>query len=135
MGLKFFVLMRFMLQKGVLSDQDILILDEPENHLHPEMQVIYAQILVKLQKQFNLTVLVTSHSSFFVNALQRFCLSEEIVDRTHFYVSAEDKHRKGFCTFIDKGAFASDIIRSFNRAFETLSENSGENWQDDRDRS
>ena len=34
MGMKFFVLLRHMLLHGVLRDRDVLILDEPENHLH-----------------------------------------------------------------------------------------------------
>ena len=132
MGLKFFVLLRFMLEKGVLSEKDILILDEPENHLHPELQVIYAQVLVQLQKKFNLTILVTSHSQFFVNALQRFCISEDIVDKTHFYISKEDEAQKGFYTLVDKGVVASDIFRSFNRAYDMISTCSGENWTDEQ---
>lgn len=131
MGLKFFVLLRFMLERGVLSERDVLILDEPENHLHPELQVVYAQVLVQLQKKFNLTILVTSHSQFFVNALQRFCISEDIVEKTHFYISKEDVAHKGFCTFEDRGAVASDIFRSFNKAYDMISLRSGERWTDD----
>ena len=131
MGLKFFVLLRFMLERGVLSEQDVLILDEPENHLHPELQVVYAQVLVQLQKKFNLTILVTSHSQFFVNALQRFCISEDIVEKTHFYISKEDVEQKGFCTFEDQGSVAADIFRSFNKAYDMISQRSGEAWSDD----
>lgn len=131
MGLKFFVLLRFMLERGVLSERDVLILDEPENHLHPELQVVYAQVLVQLQKKFKLTILVTSHSQFFVNALQRFCISEDIVEKTHFYISKEDVEHRGFCTFEDQCAVASDIFRSFNRAYDMISHRSGEAWSDD----
>lgn len=131
MGLKFFVLLRFMLERGILSERDVLILDEPENHLHPELQVVYAQVLVQLQKKFNLTILVTSHSQFFVNALQRFCISEDIAEKTHFYISKEDATRKGLYTFEDCGSVASDIFRSFNKAYDMISQRSGESWADD----
>ncbi len=127
MGLKAFVLLRFMLEKGVLSERDVLILDEPENNLHPEWQVKYAQLLVLLQKTFKLTMLVTTHSSFFVNALQRFSISEGIQAQTHFYLSKPDAERPGFYTFSDKNSSASAIMRSFNSAYDAIDEISGGN--------
>lgn len=126
MGLKSLVLLRMMLEKGILSNRDVLILDEPENHLHPEWQIVFARILVLLQKAYDLTLMVTSHSQFFVNALQRFSVMEGIADKAHFYVSRGDERRPGFCTFEDKGCRAGDIFRSFNRAYNLLSEMTGE---------
>lgn len=130
MGLKAFVLLRYMLERGVLSEKDVLILDEPENHLHPEWQVLYAQAIVLLQKAFDLTLLVTSHSQFFVNALQRFSISEGIVGKTHFYLSARDERHPGFYTFEHKGRFASQIMRSFGRAYDLIGDMSGETADD-----
>lgn len=49
-GLKSFVLIKMLLEKGILKEKDVLILDEPEIHLHPEWQLIYAEIIVLLQK-------------------------------------------------------------------------------------
>ena len=69
-GLKAFGVIELMLKYRVFNDGDILIFDEPEIHLHPEWQIKYASILVKLQKEFNLTVLITTHSSSFLMALQ-----------------------------------------------------------------
>jgi predicted ATPase len=121
MGMKFFALLHMMLQQGVLQDRDVLILDEPENHLHPEWQVVYAHVLVLLQKAFDLTVLVTSHSQFFVNALQRFAISEDIMSNTHFYISEEDMNMRGLYTFRDVTDNAGQIFRSFNKAYDTIS--------------
>lgn len=39
-----------LLEGGVLRKKDILILDEPEIHLHSEWQIIYAELIVVLQK-------------------------------------------------------------------------------------
>lgn len=126
MGLKAFVLLRYMLERGVLSEKDVLILDEPENHLHPEWQVLYAHAIVLLQKAFDLTLLVTSHSQFFVNALQRFSISEGIVGKTNFYLSMRDERHPGFYTFEHKGRFAGQIMRSFGRAYDLIGDLSGE---------
>ena len=127
MGLKFFVLLRHMLQKGILSKKDILILDEPENHLHPEWQVQYAKILVLLQKTYDLTLLVTSHSTFFVNALQQAALAKDVSERTKFYLAVEDKTSNGGFTFEENNIFAADIFRSFNKGFERIDEIASEN--------
>jgi predicted ATPase len=130
MGMKFFVLLHMMLQQGVLQDRDVLILDEPENHLHPEWQVVYAHVLVLLQKAFDLTVLVTSHSQFFVNALQRFAISEDIMSNTHFYISEEDVNNCGLYTFRDVTNSAGQIFRSFNKAYNKISRLSNEGLEE-----
>ena len=72
MGLKSFALLRLMLERGVLQDEDVLVLDEPENHLHPSWQLVYAEIIVLLQKIFRLTVLLTTHSPYFLEAIRLF---------------------------------------------------------------
>lgn len=126
MGMKSLLLLRTLLAKGVLSEKDVLILDEPENHLHPEWQVYYARALVLIQKAYDLTMLVTTHSQFFVNALQRFSITEGISEKTNFYLSKKDELRPGYCTFESKGSMAGQIFRSFNRAFGRISEISKE---------
>lgn len=131
MGMKFFVLLHMMLSHGVLQERDVLILDEPENHLHPEWQIVYAHVLVLLQKEFRLSVLVTSHSQFFVNALQRFAISEGIMADTHFYMSKMDDNNPGLCTFREVTNNAGQIFRSFNRAYDRLSKMSKEFSRED----
>ena len=74
-GLKAFGVIELMLRYRVFNDGDVLIFDEPEIHLHPEWQLKYASLLVKLQKEFNLTVLITTHSSYFLMATQFFAKS------------------------------------------------------------
>lgn len=120
MGMKFFVLLRFMLLHGVLQDRDVLILDEPENHLHPTLQIVYAKVLVLLQKKFNLTILLTSHSTFFVNAVKRFGVVELEPGRAHFYLSKEDTDNPGLMTFEDRSDMTGPIFREFNEAYELV---------------
>ena len=86
-GLKSFVLLKLMLEKGVLKEQDVLILDEPEIHLHPEWQIKYAEIIILLQKRFDLTIVVTTHSRDFFEALELFSKKHKINDKCSFYLS------------------------------------------------
>lgn len=133
MGMKFFVLLRLMLMRGVLRERDVLILDEPENHLHPTLQIVYAKVLVVLQRLFNLTILVTSHSAFFVNALQRFSLKELVLGRTHFYLAREDGDALGFVTFDDVTKKTGPIFKEFAEAYALSDKLSGADLPTDND--
>ena len=56
-GIKTFLIIKRLLELGEIKERGILILDEPEIHLHPAWQLKFAEILVLLQKEFNLTIL------------------------------------------------------------------------------
>lgn len=92
-GLKSFLLLKILLEKGILKEKDILILDEPEIHLHPEWQIRYAEIIVLLQKKFDLSIVVTTHSRDFFEAIEIYSKKYEILDKCSFYVSK--KHESG----------------------------------------
>lgn len=120
MGLKSFVLLRMMLERHVLSYKDVLILDEPEIHLHPEWQVAYAKAIVRLQQAYDLTVLVTTHSPFFVSALQRFSITIGNPDATAFYLSKRDERNNGYCSFEPLEHKTGAIFKTFNLAYNAI---------------
>lgn len=93
LGLKSFMVLYMLLESLQLNEQDILVLDEPEIHLHTEWQVAYAEIIVLLQKCFNLSVVVTTHSPFFLDALVQYTRKHGTHGNTDFYLSrAEDDY-------------------------------------------
>ena len=89
MGLKAFALLRLMLERGVLQEKDVLVLDEPENHLHPSWQLVYAEIIVLLQKAFGLTVLLTTHSPYFLDAVRTYSAKHGTKDILTVYTPKE----------------------------------------------
>ena len=86
-GLKSFVIIKTLLENGSLKQKDVLILDEPEIHLHPDWQLRYAEIIVLLQKVFELTIILTTHSPHFVEALQYYAEKYERDDKCTYYLS------------------------------------------------
>ena len=76
-GIKSFGLMDTILKAGVLDNRSLLILDEPEAHLHPVWQVKYAEIVVQLVLH-GINVVVASHSEIFVDALRQACVKNDI---------------------------------------------------------
>lgn len=71
-GVKTLLILKEIINANLISSGVLLILDEPENELHPEWQVKYAEILCKLQKYFNCKILISTHSNFFLNALDSY---------------------------------------------------------------
>ena len=85
-GLKAFGLIERMLETGVLKREDVLILDEPEIHLHSEWQIIYAELIVLLQKKFDLTVLIVTHSFHFLESLNFFMKKYDTSAKGNYYI-------------------------------------------------
>lgn len=91
-GIKSFGLIQLLLQANILNDKCLLIIDEPENHLHPEWQVKYAQMLVELVKS-EISVIVTSHSPYMIQALKYYSEESNIQDKTAYYFAELDENK------------------------------------------
>ncbi len=89
-GLKSFLIIQRLLD-GVIGEKDVLILDEPEIHLHPQWQLIYAELIVLLQKQFDLSILVTTHSPYFLDAINLYSIKHGIDSKVNYYSACMDE--------------------------------------------
>lgn len=96
-----------------------MVLDEPEIHLHPEWQIIYAELIVLLQKFFNLTILLTTHSPYFLRAIDVFAVKYGVRDKCKFYLSANDP-KDNFAYFVDKTDKIDSLFKKMADAFAIL---------------
>ena len=87
-GMKSFVILKMLLEQGCIKEKDVIILDEPEIHLHPQWQIAYAELIVLLQKHFDLSVVVTTHSPYFVDAINLFSCKYGTDSRVNYYLSS-----------------------------------------------
>jgi predicted ATPase len=60
-----------------ISPRGVLIIEEPEAHLHPENQRVLARYLVRLIRR-NVTILLTTHSEYLLNQLNAFLLLSKL---------------------------------------------------------
>jgi predicted ATPase len=88
-GIKSFGVIQLLIQANVLNERSLLIIDEPEIHLHPKWQVEYAKLIVALVKN-DIPVLLTSHSPEIIHALTVFSEKFGIQDRTAYYLTESD---------------------------------------------
>ncbi len=68
-GVKWFGLWQALGKAGALHSGRFIIIDEPENHLHPRWQVECARLLVTLASR-GLSLMVTSHSPYFIEGVE-----------------------------------------------------------------
>ncbi|MEZ0130561.1 AAA family ATPase, partial [Flavobacterium sp. LBUM151] len=90
-GIKSFGILQLLLQKGKLNSNTLLIIDEPEVHLHPTWQVKFAEILVLLSKELAIPILLTSHSPYFIEALEGYSKKHKYENSTNFYFAEKNK--------------------------------------------
>ena len=89
-GMKSFALIKKLVENGSIKEKDVIILDEPEIHLHPEWQLLYAKLIVLLQREFDLSMIITTHSPYFLDAIDVFSSKYNTSHRTRYYL-AENK--------------------------------------------
>lgn len=119
-GLKAMALLQVAFMNGAIWDDDVLILDEPEVHLHPEWQIRYAEFIVMLQKEFHLTVLLTSHSPDFIQAIRLYSKKHGLKDGDlNGYVSKRTKD--GMIVFDEvKRDDWDNVFEKFVTSFDAL---------------
>jgi predicted ATPase len=118
-GVKTFAYMSQLLRNGWLDKETLLMIDEPEAHLHPQWIVEFARLLVKIHKELGVKVLVASHNPDMVAAIQSIAQKEEVIDKTVFYLAQKEKDETRY-VFSDKGTEISDIFTSFNIALSRI---------------
>ena len=116
-GLKTFAIIKMLLQNGTLEENGTIILDEPEIHLHPEWQLKFAELIVLLQKEFSMHILLTTHSPYFVSAIEVFSEKYKIDDKCKYYV-AENKGNSGVIKDITGNT--NIIFKKMARPFQDL---------------
>jgi predicted ATPase len=108
-GIKSFGILQLLIQNGYIHKNALLIVDEPEVHLHPEWQIVYARVLCLLAKA-GVPILISSHSPYMIEAIKRIG-DKEIPDRLKFYLGERT----------DEGAIYQDVSENLDPVFEKLS--------------
>lgn len=92
-GLKSFVIIKRLLETGAIREGGYLVLDEPEVHLHPKWQLTFAELIIMIAKEFDIKVLLTTHSPYFLYAIEVFSAKQDFADRCRYYCAEEKGDR------------------------------------------
>lgn len=121
-GLKSFAIIQLLLQRGLLTDKTLLIIDEPEAHLHPQWVVEYARLMVLLNKEIGVRFLIASHHPEMVSAIKYISEKEKPNAGINFYLAEQSKNDTYCFDYKHLGTDIEPIFASFNSAFERIDE-------------
>ena len=118
-GIKSFAYIIRLLENGYLDKHTLLIIDEPEAHLHPQWIVEYARILVLLTKELGVRVLIASHNPDMVAAIQSISEKECLKEKVSFYQASQMGNVYEY-DYINLGFEITEIFKSFNIALSRI---------------
>jgi len=124
-GIKTFAIVKTLLLNGGLEENGILVLDEPEIHLHPEWQLVFAKLIVLLNKEFNMHILLNTHSPYFLDAIDVYSHFYGVFSKCKYYL-AEDVD--GLASMIDVTSNIELIYDKLSKPFQLLE---NERYHDD----
>lgn len=113
-GIKSFGIIEILLKNKQLDENTILIIDEPEVHLHPKWQIKYAEILILISKELGVKILLNSHSPYLIRAMEVYRKTHDYEENIKFYTLAdciEGKSKK-----------IIDVTNNLNQIFDKLIE-------------
>ena len=119
-GIKSFAILQILLKNGYLDNKTLLIIDEPEAHLHPQWIVEFARIITLLNKELGVKFLIASHNPDMISALKYISEKEKISDNMNFYLAEKTEEE----TYIYKalGSEIDEIFGSFNIAIDRINQ-------------
>ena len=113
-GIKSFGIIEILLKNKQLDGNTILIIDEPEVHLHPNWQIKYAEILIVISKELGVKILLNSHSPYLIRAMEVYRKTYNYEDNIKFYTLTD-------CTE-GKSKKIVDVTNNLNKIFDKLIE-------------
>lgn len=111
-GLKTFVLLKKLLTSGVIEYNGTIILDEPEIHLHPQWQLVFAELIVLIQKEFGTHILLNTHSPYFLRAIEVYSEKYDVTDKCKYYLAEN----------MDDIAVICDVSDRVDKIYQKLSD-------------
>lgn len=109
-GIKSFGVLLRLIQVDCVSTSKMLVIDEPEIHLHPEWQIAFCKFIIELVSK-GIPIVVSSHSPYFIQGLRYYAAAKGI-EKDVIYYMAEQK-KDGLSTFYN-------VTEDLNKVFTLL---------------
>lgn len=117
-GLQELIYLIFNIAKQTKDKESIMLIVEPEAHLHPNFQSLLADMFVDAAKEFNIKFIIESHSEYLLRKLQYLTINKEIRNGEVF---SSEINEDG--NLIEIHVFGDVIINYFENNSDTNSTN------------
>lgn len=88
-GMKIFGIIKQLMKNGNLNNNSVLLLDEPEIHLHPKWIMALAEIILLLVKEFGVKIVLSTHNPQLLMCLQSFSHKYEVNTKYYHLVESD----------------------------------------------
>ena len=122
-GFKTFTYLQRLIENGCLNDESLLLIDEPEAHLHPQWIVEFARLLIIIHKELGVKIMIATHNPDMVAAIRSISEKEEILDRINFYIAKNELEQLDDVnqySYKYLGGEIGEIFSSFNIALSRI---------------
>lgn len=119
-GIKSFSILQLLIKNGFIDKHTLVILDEPEAHLHPQWIVEYARMVVMIHKVIGTKFFIASHSTDMVSAIRYIAEKEQCLKPLSFYLAEEDEDNPNQYIYKDLHTNIEPIFDSFNKSFDKI---------------
>jgi len=119
-GMKSFAILKMLFDSQQLDKIELLILDEPEIHLHPEWQLKYAELVVLLASKRPVQIVITTHSPYFIEAIELYSKKHKIDEHVRYYNA--DNREDGMSEILDVTNKLEVLYESMSEPFQNLEE-------------
>lgn len=120
-GIKAFGILQLLLTEGLLNEKTLLILDEPEAHLHPQWIVEYARIIVMLNKDLGVRFMIASHNPDMISALRYISEKENTLQNLRFYLAEKTEDREQY-NYKNLETDIEPVFQTFNIALDRINQ-------------
>jgi predicted ATPase len=120
-GIKSFSILQLLLKNGSIKEKTLMIIDEPESHLHPQWIIEYARIVVLLNKHLGVKFFLATHNPDMVSAIRYISEKEGTLEKVNFYL-AEQSDEKFKYNYKSLYTDIEPIFASFNIALERINQ-------------
>lgn len=96
-----------MLEKALIDEKTILFFDEPENHLHPELQLKFARLVDMISSDLKCRIIIATHSPTLLYAIDKNRINK---DNYSFYLASKTDHGSEFINVSNELSKAHKIL-------------------------
>ena len=116
-GMKVFAMLEILVSEGKLMPASLLILDEPEAHVHPKWINTLGKLIVFMAKEMSIRIVMTTHNPQLLLAIQAHSLEQSL--HTDYY-SLHDEN--GASELVDVSEKMGTVYETMSDAFDEVND-------------